>query len=513
MVFPASLIDRLLAGGASHLAERYDSVSVLFADIAGFTEWCGRDSTSPERSIDALGGLFSILDDLAEEHGVYKVETIGDCYVAICGAPVPRADHAVTMARFALDVLAVNVLMDSIFGADSGLQLRIGVHCGPLVGGVIRSVRPRWQIFGDTVNMASRMESTGAAKCVQISSDFAEALQLDASAFELVRRNGVNVKGKGCLTTYWLRSERVVVEGGSVGRRRGRRQSLAALSIQHSLSASDLAGYESMQALARLSTDAALPKTLGELPSPSPASNVSSFASSMLAVMSPKDDEASDEASSEEAEHPSRRSSNTTDSSPAVSTPEMAADLASPGEWPTPTASDSTTESNARRASLPALASSCHGAINDGSDGKRSVSRALPASRSVLLVHPELSVALQMARILLRERYDVQVAASLNEARTLAARHEHTVVLCDALLAAALREEGPLLWRGATLVLYRREDNSEYESSIASLVSTVGLTPRVLSNLSSRYDIVTTVAQAERRAAMMRMSADMATLR
>lgn len=135
-----------------------------------------------------------------------------DCYVAVANAPSHDADHAPNMARFALDVLAVNSIMPHIFD-DSEIGVRIGVHCGPVITGVIRADRPRWQIFGDTMNTTSRIEATSKAGKVQVSQAFRDLLlQSDedrpgGGTFHMVQRDEpVNAKGKDRLTTYWLQS-------------------------------------------------------------------------------------------------------------------------------------------------------------------------------------------------------------------------------------------------------------------------------------------------------------------
>lgn len=182
--------------------KEYAQATVCFADIAGFTHWSA--THSPLEVVSLLGRLFSEFDTLAARHGIYKVETIGDCYLCMTGAPVDDPHHALHMGRFALDLqqAAHNILPTS-------LQLRVGLHSGPLAAGLFgqRFHQPRFQIFGDTVNTASRVESLGRPGCIHVSEATATLLQdHDEMATLLQRRDDrVYAKGKGHLQTYWLK--------------------------------------------------------------------------------------------------------------------------------------------------------------------------------------------------------------------------------------------------------------------------------------------------------------------
>ena len=199
-IFPKKIIEALKCDVGDDVAEHHPSVSVLMADIVGFTAWCSE--VSPRKVIECLSSYFQVLDDLAESFGVYKVETVGDGYQAICGAPTYREDHAEVMSLFALKIIQTLPMMRKIFDSDD-FHVRVGINSGPIVTGVIRADRIRWQLFGDTVNVASRMESTSVPGKIQISKSTRELL-LYGDNFEVEKRGFINVKGKGQQETYFL---------------------------------------------------------------------------------------------------------------------------------------------------------------------------------------------------------------------------------------------------------------------------------------------------------------------
>jgi guanylate cyclase len=193
---PRSIAARL-QHGEKRIAESYPETTVLFADLAGFTPWA--------RQIDAahvvgfLDELFSRFDVLAAEAGVEKIKTIGDAYMAVAGAPEPRADHAAAAIRLARGML--DAADDAGRRRDAPLQLRIGLASGPVVGGVIGHQRILFDLWGDTVNTASRMQSSGIAGRIQVAQSTRDLLR-DVCAFE--ERESVEVKGLGSMTTYLL---------------------------------------------------------------------------------------------------------------------------------------------------------------------------------------------------------------------------------------------------------------------------------------------------------------------
>jgi hypothetical protein len=157
-----------------------------------------------------LETIYGALDKIAKRRGIFKVETIGDCYVAVCGVPVPRDDHAVAMSRFARHCLAkINDLTQKLEGTlgpgTDELTFRIGLHSGPITGGVLRGENARFQLFGDTMNTASRMETTGMPDCVHISMSTMELLsEAGKGHWAHPREDIIFAKGKGKLQTYWL---------------------------------------------------------------------------------------------------------------------------------------------------------------------------------------------------------------------------------------------------------------------------------------------------------------------
>ena len=185
-----------LKRGEGRIAESYPDTTVLFADIAGFTPWA--QHTAPDRVVALLDGLFSRFDALTAEHGLEKIKTIGDAYMAVAGAPEPRVDHA--DAALGLARAMVAGVAEWRAQNDIALEVRIGLASGPVVGGVIGQRRILFDLWGDTVNVASRMEASGIAGRIQVSAPTRELLR-DRYRFE---RREVDVKGIGPTTAYLL---------------------------------------------------------------------------------------------------------------------------------------------------------------------------------------------------------------------------------------------------------------------------------------------------------------------
>ena len=195
-VLPAPIADRLKTG-ESLIVDRFDNVTVLFADIVGFTSLSS--TTSPEALVTMLNELFTSFDTLAEKHGLEKIKTIGDAYMVVAGIPQPVADHAIAMAHMAIDMIAA---IDR-YAARAGttLTIRVGIHSGSVVAGVIGTKKFIYDLWGDTVNTASRMESAGQPGRIHVSEATYLALREE---FVLEKRGPIEIKGKGPMTTYFL---------------------------------------------------------------------------------------------------------------------------------------------------------------------------------------------------------------------------------------------------------------------------------------------------------------------
>ena len=179
------------------IADQFDSASVLFADVVGFTPFAERNP--PARVVETLDRLFTTFDMLAERHGVEKIKTIGDAYMVAAGVPTPREDHAAAIARMALDVL--DAARSDEGARKHGLHLRVGISSGPVVAGVIGRKRLLYDLWGDAVNTASRMQSQGEPGRIQISRSTYELIKDD---FVCEPRGSVAVKGKGEMDTWYL---------------------------------------------------------------------------------------------------------------------------------------------------------------------------------------------------------------------------------------------------------------------------------------------------------------------
>jgi class 3 adenylate cyclase len=181
----------------SPIADRFEDVTVLFGDIVGFTPMSA--SMSPEELVASLDRVFTAFDALAERHGLEKIKTIGDAYMVVGGVPTPRVDHAEAIARMAIGMRQVIAEMD--FPGGVRLEMRIGIHSGSVVAGVIGRKKFSYDLWGDTVNTASRMESHGEPGEIHVSDATQARL---ASRFVLRDRGLMHVKGKGELRTWFL---------------------------------------------------------------------------------------------------------------------------------------------------------------------------------------------------------------------------------------------------------------------------------------------------------------------
>jgi adenylate cyclase len=199
-ILPAPVADQLKQG-QSTIAESYPEASVLFADIVNFTEICTHRSAIAV--VELLNQIFSIFDQLADAYGVEKIKTIGDAYMLVSGVPLPRIDHVVAIANVAL------AMQDAIekfnHGTGESLALRIGISTGPVVAGVIGTRKFAYDLWGDTVNTASRMETHGIPGCIQITATTHQHLK---KHYHCEPRGKIAIKGKGSMTTYLLKGKK-----------------------------------------------------------------------------------------------------------------------------------------------------------------------------------------------------------------------------------------------------------------------------------------------------------------
>ncbi|MET0896913.1 MAG: adenylate/guanylate cyclase domain-containing protein [Mycobacterium sp.] len=208
-MLPTSIAERLKDPDHKSIADRYDHASILFADMAGFTE---RASDTPPCDLVAfLDRVYTALDVLVERHGLEKIKTSGDSYMVVSGVPRQRADHLQALADLALDMASAAAGLTDPQGRE--VPVRIGLATGPVVAGVVGSRRFFYDVWGDAVNVASRMESTDQAGRIQVPQDVYERLKDD---FVLEERGNVAVKGKGIMRTWYLVRRRDSVPVDSV---------------------------------------------------------------------------------------------------------------------------------------------------------------------------------------------------------------------------------------------------------------------------------------------------------
>jgi adenylate cyclase len=202
-ILPESIATRLKNPATTTIADKYDDASVLFADIAGYTERASQ--STPGDLVDFLNLLYTEFDRLVEKHGLEKIKTTGDGYIVVSGVPEPRDDHLEALACLALS------MSDSIAGlevqAGQAVPMRIGMGVGPVVAGVVGTRRFFYDVWGDAVNVASRMESSGVEGRIQVPQQVYERLN-EQFVFEL--RGDVEIKGKGVMRTWFLVAQRDV---------------------------------------------------------------------------------------------------------------------------------------------------------------------------------------------------------------------------------------------------------------------------------------------------------------
>lgn len=210
-VLPPSIAERLLAN-ETFIAESYPAVSILFMDIVNFTLVAAR--IPPKALIYVLNSIFSVADRIIQQFGLEKIKTIGDAYMAVCGAPVPNQFHALNTAYAALELrTAISQLTIEIPHELSNnewlelireIHIRIGIHCGEAIGGVIGDKKFSFDLWGDTVNIAARMESHGEIGKIHVTEFFLQELLSSGVEFNVIPRGGIFIKGKGMMSTYFL---------------------------------------------------------------------------------------------------------------------------------------------------------------------------------------------------------------------------------------------------------------------------------------------------------------------
>jgi adenylate cyclase len=203
-ILPPRVADRLKERPGTIIADSYREASILFADMASFTFRVA--DTPPEELVSFLNGVFSQLDGLVERHGLEKIKTSGDAYMVVSGVPIERADHVRALADLALEMR--DALVGLIDGKGRPVPVRIGIACGPVVAGVVGTRKFFYDVWGDAVNVASRMESTGFPGRIQVSHEAYERLKDD---FIFESRGLVDIKGKGEMQTWFLTSRKVSV--------------------------------------------------------------------------------------------------------------------------------------------------------------------------------------------------------------------------------------------------------------------------------------------------------------
>jgi adenylate cyclase len=196
-LLPASIAARLKDRPNDIIAESFDSISILFADVVNFTP--ASAARPPQEVIDFLGRLFAEFDGLAERHGLEKIKTIGDCYMVAGGMPERSEGHVRAMAEMALDMIALSATLTA--GFDPRTAIRVGMHLGPAMAGVIGHTKPYYDVWGDTINVAARLEAASDPGSIQVSAEVRQALGPD---YRFVGRGLVDIRGKGPMELYFL---------------------------------------------------------------------------------------------------------------------------------------------------------------------------------------------------------------------------------------------------------------------------------------------------------------------
>ena len=200
-VLPESVAERLMQAPDRSIADSFPSATVLFADLVGFTPMS--KNLGAEETVRLLNNIFSEIDNLATQYDLEKIKTIGDAYMVAAGIPQPDPDHVRKMGAFSLELLEKVQEISSAY--DGTLNVRVGIDTGPVTAGVIGRRKFSYDVWGDTVNLASRMESHGSVGKVHVSSAFKSAAD---QHFHFIERGVIDVKGIGEVTTWYLEDKR-----------------------------------------------------------------------------------------------------------------------------------------------------------------------------------------------------------------------------------------------------------------------------------------------------------------
>ncbi len=200
-ILPETVADRLMTEDQRIIADNFSDVSVLFADIVNFTQLSNQ--MPPKDIVHLLNQIFSMFDQLAQEYNLEKIKTIGDAYMVVAGLPHYRPDHAQAIAKMSLAMQQSLTSFNRLTNWD--LSIRIGIHTGPVVAGVIGLKKFAYDLWGDTVNIASRMESLGIPGKIQVTRATYDCIK---TQYHLVERGKIYVKGKGDMTTYFLQDKK-----------------------------------------------------------------------------------------------------------------------------------------------------------------------------------------------------------------------------------------------------------------------------------------------------------------
>lgn len=203
MILIRSVAESLIHGERV-VAECFENVTIMFSDLVGFTEICSK--STPLEVVEMLNDVYSLMDSIISNFDCYKVETIGDAYMVVSGLPIRNSDHASQIASLALSILNNASNLEIRHRPGELLQIRIGIHSGQVVAGCVGLKMPRYCLFGDTVNCASRMESTSEPRKIHISMATYSLLK-KAGCYVCEERGLTFIKGKGEMRTFWLKSE------------------------------------------------------------------------------------------------------------------------------------------------------------------------------------------------------------------------------------------------------------------------------------------------------------------